>query len=92
MSKLVESTFVSLDGVIANPQHWGPPYWDDQHSAYAVKLLEPADALLLGRDTYEAFAQAWPARSGDPYGRCRTLTPPGTPRSSKAMQPKVWPS
>jgi len=67
MSKLVESTFVSLDGVIANPQYWGPPYWDDQHSAYAVKLLEAADALLLGRDTYEAFAQAWPARSGDPY-------------------------
>lgn len=64
--KLVESTFVTLDGVIGDPQIWGPPYWDDQHDAYNVKLLEPADALLLGRETYEVFAQAWPQRSGDP--------------------------
>lgn len=64
MRKLVESTFVSLDGVIENPQNWSPPYWDDEHSAYARKLLWDADALLLGRKTYEAFAQAWPSRAG----------------------------
>jgi dihydrofolate reductase len=67
MSKLIESTFVSLDGVISNPHHWSPPYWDEQHSAYAQKLFEPADAMLLGRATYEGFAQAWPSRSGDPF-------------------------
>jgi len=39
MRKLVESTFVTLDGVIENPHHWSPPYWDDEHSAYAGKLL-----------------------------------------------------
>jgi dihydrofolate reductase len=65
MRKLVESTFMTLDGVISNPQEWGPPYWDEEHSGYAQKLLEPADALLLGRDTYEGFAVAWPPRSGD---------------------------
>jgi dihydrofolate reductase len=65
--KLVESTFVTLDGVISDPQVWGPPYWDDQHSAYAAKLLDPAEAMLLGRATYEVFAEAWPQRSGDPY-------------------------
>jgi dihydrofolate reductase len=65
MGKLVESTFVTLDGVIADPQVWGPPYWDDEHAAYARKLLFSADALLLGRATYEGFAQAWPQRSGD---------------------------
>jgi dihydrofolate reductase len=67
MRKLVESTFVTLDGVIENPQHWSPPYWDDEHTAYASKLLFASDALLLGRATYEGFAQAWPARSGDEY-------------------------
>lgn len=64
MGKLVESTFVSLDGVISNPQEFSPPYWDDEHMAYARKLLWDADALLLGRDTYEAFAEAWPPRAG----------------------------
>jgi dihydrofolate reductase len=67
MRKLVESTFVTLDGVMSNPQRWGPAYWDDEHASYAHDLLFNADALLLGRKTYEAFAEAWPARSGDEY-------------------------
>jgi dihydrofolate reductase len=67
MRKLVESTFVTLDGVISDPQVWGSPYWDDEHAGYARKLLFAADELLLGRSTYEGFAQAWPSRSGDEY-------------------------
>jgi dihydrofolate reductase len=67
MRKLVESTFVTLDGVISEPQSWSPPYWDDDHFAYSRKLLFGADALLLGRETYEGFAQAWPERSGDEF-------------------------
>jgi dihydrofolate reductase len=65
--KLVESTFVTLDGVIESPQNWSPPYWDDEHMAYASRLLFAADALVLGRATYEGFAEAWPQRGGDPY-------------------------
>jgi dihydrofolate reductase len=64
MRKPVESTFVSLDGSIENPQNWSPPYWDEEHRAYATKLLWDADALLLGRKTYEGFAEAWPPRAG----------------------------
>jgi dihydrofolate reductase len=73
MRKLVESTFVSLDGEIGSPHHWGPPYWDDEHAGYADKLLSAADALLLGRVTYEAFAQAWPSRTGDSADRINSL-------------------
>jgi dihydrofolate reductase len=65
--KLVESTFMTLDGVISNPQDWSPPYWDEEHVGYARKLLFGADALLLGRKTYEVFAQAWPSRAGDDF-------------------------
>ena len=67
MRKLIESTFTTLDGVINDPQRWSPPYWDNQHAGYARKLLFGADALLLGRGTYEAFAQAWPSRPSDDY-------------------------
>jgi dihydrofolate reductase len=67
MRKVVESTFMSLDGVIDNPQNWSPPYWDDEHAAYAQKLMATADELLLGRKTYEGFAQAWPQRSGNDF-------------------------
>ena len=67
MRKLVESTFVTLDGSISEPQTWSPPYWDDEHADYATRLLFAADALLLGRATYEVFAEAWPARSGGAY-------------------------
>lgn len=66
MRKLVESTFVSLDGVIQEPQNWSAPYWDDEHSAYATKLLFASDALVLGRATYDIFIASWPLRSGDP--------------------------
>jgi dihydrofolate reductase len=83
MRKLVESTFVTLDGVISEPQEWGPPYWNDEHMDYARGLLFSADALLLGRKTYEGFLEAWPSRSGDfadringlpKYVASRTLT------------------
>ena len=64
MRKLVESTFVSLGGVISDPQVWGPPYWNDEHDEYAHKLLFAADALLLGRRTYEGFAEQYPSLTG----------------------------
>ena len=67
MRKLVESTFVTLDGVMSNPQRWGPAYWDDEHAGYAHDLLFNADALLLGRKTYDVFSQTWPTRTGDGF-------------------------
>ncbi|HUF54365.1 MAG TPA: dihydrofolate reductase family protein [Dehalococcoidia bacterium] len=75
MRKLIESTFVSLDGVIddtspstfkrAEPQIWGAPYWDEEHGNYGQKLTYASDAMLLGRATYDGFKQAWPGRTGE---------------------------
>ncbi|WP_112237454.1 dihydrofolate reductase family protein [Kribbella monticola] len=67
MRKLLESTFVTLDGVISDPHVYSPPYWDDEHTAYSVSLMEGVDAQVLGRRTYEGFAEAWSQRSGDPF-------------------------
>ena len=43
--KLVESTFVTLDGVISNPQVWGgAKYWDDEYLR-----VRPRHAVRRGR-------------------------------------------
>ena len=67
MRKVVESTFMTLDGVISDPGRWGQPYWNEEHANYAAKLLAGADAMLLGRVTYEMFAKVWPTRTGDDF-------------------------
>ncbi len=59
MRKLIESTHVSLGGVIGSPEAWAFPYLSDEHHAYARKLLFSADALLLGRRTYEGLSAAY---------------------------------
>lgn len=66
MRTLIESTFVTLDGVLSDPHVWGQPYWDEQHDAYGSRLMERAGGLLLGRETFEGFAQVWPSMAGDP--------------------------
>lgn len=69
MRKLIESTFVTLGGDISAPQDWAPPYLSgDEQDAYARELLFGADALLLGRRTYEGLSAAYPAMAS-PDGR-----------------------
>lgn len=67
MRKLIESTFVSLGGAVGDPQIWAPPYMDAEHGAYANTLLFGADALLLGRRTYDGFSAAYPQMTRDTH-------------------------
>lgn len=68
MRNLVVTEFVSLDGVMENPV-WTFPYWNDEIAAFKGEETDAADALLLGRVTYEGFAAAWPNSpdEGAPY-------------------------
>lgn len=62
MRKLVVSELISLDGVIENPE-WSAPYHSFDHAdsmAFKYDELRAADALLLGRVTYEEMSRAWP--------------------------------
>ncbi|HET6532016.1 MAG TPA: dihydrofolate reductase family protein [Actinoplanes sp.] len=61
MRKIINSTYITLDGVIDNPM-WTMPYFDDEASDFAGQQTAAADALLMGRATYEAFAASWPTR------------------------------
>jgi dihydrofolate reductase len=66
--KIINSTFISLDGVIENPHLW-PSSGDDagEGDTIQTELLFDCDAVLMGRRTYEGFAPAWQTRSGDPF-------------------------
>ncbi len=66
--KLIESTFVTLGGDISAPQDWGPRYlFGPEQYAYSRELLFGADALLLGRKTYEGLSAAYLAMAaGEP--------------------------
>ena len=61
MRKLINSTYITLDGVIDNPM-WTMPFFDEEAAAFAGEQTAAADALLMGRATYEGFAASWPTR------------------------------
>ncbi|MFI6320240.1 dihydrofolate reductase family protein [Nonomuraea sp. NPDC050556] len=65
MGKIINSTYVSLDGVQAEPQEWSLAYFNDEAGAFASEMLYGADAMLMGRRTYEGFAKSWTPRTGD---------------------------
>lgn len=68
MKRIVNSTYVSLDGVIENPQNWpsGDHEDDGRGQQMQADLLQGSEVLLMGRRTYEGFAPVWSAKSGDP--------------------------
>lgn len=76
MRKIINSTYITLDGVIENPQDW-PSLDVSDENAYRVQneLLFACDAVLMGRRTYDGFAPVWSSRSGDPYSdRINSMT------------------
>lgn len=75
MCKIVVSEFLSLNGIMEDPGGaekskyggWSFLAWGPDAGKYKFDELFAADALLLGRITYEGFAKVWPSMS-DPEG------------------------
>jgi dihydrofolate reductase len=74
MRKLAVSQFVTLDGVMEDPggaEQFELGGWafkfqrGDEGDKFKLDEVMAADALLLGRTTYEGFAAAWPGRSDE---------------------------
>lgn len=72
--KVVVSEFVSLDGVMEDPgggeeyKHGGWVFQFDrgpEGDEFKLEEVFASDALLLGRVTYEGFAEAWPGRTDE---------------------------
>jgi dihydrofolate reductase len=63
--KVIASEFVSLDGVMEAPENWHFPYFNDEMGVATGAAMTAADAMLLGRVTYEEWAAFWPSQSSD---------------------------
>ncbi|MBC7849749.1 MAG: dihydrofolate reductase family protein [Chitinophagaceae bacterium] len=73
MRKIIVTEFITIDGVVEAPGGDETPHphggWQSKYSApetgkYKVDELTSVDALLLGRKTYEQFADYWPKQIG----------------------------
>ncbi len=82
MGRIVVTEFVSLDGVMEDPggaenfEHGGWSFEINRGTeGDKFKLDETlaSDALLLGRVTYEGFAEAWPSREGEFADKFNTM-------------------
>jgi dihydrofolate reductase len=67
MGKLTVTSFITLDNVVEEPHLWSGAFQSEDTGRYNEAVLRDADAMLLGRVTYDGFAAAWPSRSGDPF-------------------------
>jgi dihydrofolate reductase len=100
MSKLVLSIRVSLDGLVARPGRmgaggWGLPREDPSLKERKLEWMQDVGAHLMGRNTYEEMAEAWPT-SDDPYAapmneipkvvsRARSNAPSGKGQASRGV-------
>jgi len=64
MRKLINSAFVSIDGVTEDPRSWA--IFDSSAGDEAVQAFRQFDGMLFGRGTYEYFADVMPSQTG-PY-------------------------
>ena len=62
MAKLISTLFIAADGVAEIDPDWHFPYFDDNMGRAVGEDYDTSDVLLIGRETYDSFAGAWPDR------------------------------
>jgi dihydrofolate reductase len=68
MGKIVISEFATLDSVVEEPSWTFEFQWSEDQMNFKNQELRNAEGLLLGRVTYQGFAEAWPKMQDDPQG------------------------
>jgi dihydrofolate reductase len=62
MAKVISTLFISADGVAEIDPNWHFPYFDENMGRVVGEDYDTSDVLLIGRETYDSFAGAWPDR------------------------------
>jgi len=96
MGKLIVTEFMSLDGVMEAPggEHthphtgWSMDFHGEGFGPFKMDELEEAESQLLGRVTYEGFADAWPEREGPFAEKMNSM--PKFVVSSTLSEPLEW--
>jgi dihydrofolate reductase len=82
LATIAVTEFISLDGVVEDPggaEDFKYSGWTfeidrgDDGNAFKLEETMASDALLLGRVTYEGFAEAWPSREGEFADKFNTM-------------------
>jgi dihydrofolate reductase len=90
MSRIVVTEFMSLDGVMEEPR-WTFQFDRGQEGdAFKFDELFASEALLLGRVTYQGFAQAWPSMGTDDFGKRMNSIPKYVVSSTLTDAEAAW--
>src|SRR5579863_8073816 len=69
MGKIIVTMWITLDGFVAGPDgdmDWISEIYDEAMGNYEYDLVSAANALMLGRGTYQSFAGSWPKVPDNP--------------------------
>lgn len=89
MRKVIVSAQISMDGIVDAPHDNFFPYSDDELVAFHNDLLFSAGALIMGRVTYESFADYWPTQNSGPFDD-RMNSIPKYVASRSLQEPLRW--
>ena len=67
MRKVVSGLFISMDGVAESPDKWQFDNFDEDMMELLGEHLASTDAVMLGRVTYEEWADYWPSSQDEPF-------------------------
>ena len=90
MRKIIVSSQASMDMVIDKPQNFVFDYINEEFMDYARGQLFESDALIMGRLTYEGFAEAWSSRAGADDFADRMNSLPKYVASRTLKEPLTW--
>ena len=99
--KLLATMMVTLDGVYQGPGGpdedrrdgferggWTEAYADADMGPFLTSMFERAEALLLGRTTWQIWLPYWPNHDDDPFGRVINRLPKYVP--STTLRDPSW--